>query len=410
MIDPEPAARPSVARVLLTTTVLAAGLAPLPAGWALTARETLQSTGLDRSHDAGGYYEGLIGGSGNARGAQGPLELCLKGDPIGHNRSQVKEVTRELKDDFLQFDLKPGFDAAFFGQRYTTNAQGMRDREYDLEKPEGVFRIALLGSSIDMGWGVATLDTYENRLEDWLNAEASRRGLARRFEVLNFAVAAYGPVQRYDVFHRKALAYRPDLVLFSSTMLDPRLVEIHLGGLIKNDVDLKYDFFRRATTEAGIDVARERASGWAELDRRGGFKARVKAHYWTFADAVLGNLAADCRSLGLPLASLLVPRASRDDANDARDLAVARQNGIAARHALPLIDLSGAFDRVESAKVEIAPGDDHPNALGHRLLFDKLSRDLLANQDLARELFEVAPTSSGEHLPPARRNRPSTWP
>ena len=388
MIDPKPAARPSLARALMTASVLVAGLAPLPAGWALTARESLQSPEFDRSNTAGGYYEGLIGGKGS-RGAQGPLELCLMGDPIGHNRGQVKEVTREQKDDFLQFDLKPGFDAVFFGQRYTTNSQGLRDREYDLEKPEGVRRIALLGSSIDMGWGVATPDTYENRLEDWLNAEASRRGLKRRFEVLNFAVAAYGPVQRYDVFHRKALAYRPDLVLFSSTMLDPRLVEIHLGGLIKNGVDLKYDFFRRAAIEAGIDVERERASGWADLDRRGGFKARVKRNYWTFADAVLGTLAADCRSLGLPLACLLVPRASRDDANDARALAVARQAGIAARHALPLIDLSATFDRVEAARVEIAPGDDHPNALGHRLLFEGLSKGLLADPDLARELFDA---------------------
>ena len=391
MIDPKPA-RPSAARVLMTASVLAAGLAPLPAGWALNAREGLQSTGVDRpSNAAGGYYESLIAGAGkDARGAQGPLERCLMGNPIGHNRGQVKEVTRELKDDFLQFDLKPGYDAILFGQRYTTNSRGLRDREYDLEKPEDVYRIALLGSSIDMGWGVATLDTYENLLEGWLNAEASRRGMARRFEVLNFAVAAYGPVQRYDVFHRKALAYRPDLVLFSSTMLDPRLVEIHLGGLIRNDVDLKYDFFRRATVDAGVDVDRERKSGWAGLDRRGGYKARVKARYWTFADAVLGALAADCRSLDVPLACLLIPRAGRDDANDARALAVARQAGIAARHALPLVDLSATFDDVESSEVEIAPGDDHPNALGHRLLFEGLSRALLADPDLARELFDGA--------------------
>jgi hypothetical protein len=389
MNDPKPTARPSITRLVLTTLVLVAGMAPLPVGWALTARETIQSTEVDRSTAAGGYYEGLIAGAGkNGKGAQTPLELCLMGNPIGHNRSQVKEVTRELKDDFLQFDLKPSYDALFFGQRYTTNAQGMRDREYDIEKPDNIYRIALLGASIDMGWGVATLDTYENLLEDWLNAEAVRRGISRRFEILNFAVAAYGPVQRYDVFHHKALPYRPDFVLFASTMLDPRLVEIHLGGLIKNNVDLKYNFFKRATKEAGIDIDRERTSGWADLDRKGGFKAKAKKNYWTFADAVLGALAADCRSLGLPLACLLVPRASRDDASDARALAVARQNGISARHAIPLFDLSTTFDTVESASVEIAPGDDHPNALGHRLLFEKLSKSLLADPDLAHELFE----------------------
>jgi hypothetical protein len=391
MIDPKSTAnvRPSIGRFLMTTGVLVAGMAPLPPGWASTARDALQATEADRSTAAGGYYEALIAGSNaEGRGAQTPLERCLTGNSIGHNRSQVKDVTRELKDDFLQFDLKPGYEARFFGQTFSTNAEGLRDREYDLEKPENVYRIALLGSSIDMGWGVGTLDTYENLLEDWLNAEAARRGIARRFEILNFAVPAYGPVQRYDAFHRKALAYHPDLVLFSSTMIDPRLVEIHLGGLIKNNVDLKYDFFKRAIREAGIDVARERASGWADLDRRGGFKAKVKRNYWTFADAVLGTLAADCRSLGLPLACILVPRASRDDATDSRALTVARQHGIAARHALPMLDLSSTFDALDSTQVEIAPGDDHPNILGHRMLFEKLAKDLMSNPDLARELFD----------------------
>ncbi len=381
MIDPTPA-RPSAARVLMTAAVLAAGLAPLPAGWARNAREGA------RAHDtagASGYYEALIGGDGtNARGAPGALELRLIGKPIDLNRDLVRRITRDRKGDFLQFDLKPGHDEVFFGERFTTNADGMRDRPYDLAKPEGIYRIALLGSSIDMGWGVATPDTYENRLEAWLNAEAARRGLARRFEVLNFAVVAYGPMQRYDTFHRKALAYDPDLVLYASTMLDPRLVEIHLGGLIRNGVDLKYDFFRRAAAGARAD----RAGGLADLDRRDGFKARVKAHYWTFADAALGALAADCRSRAIPLACLQVPRACRDDDDDARALAVARQAGIAARHALPLFDLSAAFDHVQSSQVEVAPGDDHPNTLGHRLLFDKLSRDLLAHPNLARELFE----------------------
>ena len=68
--------------------------------------------------------------------------------------------------------------------------------------------------------------------------------------------------------------------------------------------------------------------------------------------------------------------------------AVARQAGVAARHAVPLIDLSATFDPVDSSRVEVAPGDDHPNILGHRLLFEGLSRGLLADPALARLLFE----------------------
>ena len=54
MFDNARAARPSVLRVLLTTSVLVAGLAPLPSGWALTVRETLQSAEADRSNAVGG--------------------------------------------------------------------------------------------------------------------------------------------------------------------------------------------------------------------------------------------------------------------------------------------------------------------------------------------------------------------
>jgi hypothetical protein len=380
MIDPK-SARPSTARVLLSLGVLALGLVRLPEGWALTAREAARSLDPARSTgstEPGGYYEGLIDGARDPRGEPSPLELRLVGDPIDRNRDLVQRITLKRKHDFLQFELKPDYHDTFFGKEFNTNASGMRDHDYTLEKPANVFRIVLLGASIDMGWGVGDDETYENRLEVWLNAEARRRGLTRRFEVLNFAMAAYGPVQRYEILHRKALGYQPDLVLFASTMLDARLLEIHLGGLIKNRVDLKYDFFRQATREAGIDVA---------LENSDNFKATVKERYWTFADAVMGALADDCRSIGLPLVTLLVPRASRDDASDARALAVARQHGIAARHAVPLIDLSATFDGRQPSEVEVAPGDDHPSGNGHRLLFEALSRKVEADPALVDLLF-----------------------
>ncbi len=392
MLDPSASgSRPSIARVALTASVLVAGLLPMPAGWFRNLRDVARSQDLnraDREATAGGYYEGLIGGAGkNSRGAPSALEIALVGKPIDRNRDLVRRITRDLKDDFLQFELKPNYDEVLFGERFTTNSAGMRDRDYPLNKPEGVFRIVLLGSSIDMGWGVATPDTYENRLEAWLNDQAERRGMVRRFEVLNFSVAAYGPAQRYDVFHRQALPYQPDLVLLSSTMLDPRLTEIHLGGLIKNNVDLRYDFFRRAVTESGIDPERERQSTWEQLDRRNGFKAKVKDHSWTFADATVAALAADCRSLDIPLASLFIPRACRDDDANARALAVARHTAIGARHAVPFLDLSATFDAATPREVEVAPGDDHPNPIGHRLLFEHLAKILGDHPSLTKTLF-----------------------
>ncbi len=102
-----------------------------------------------------------------------------------------------------------------------------------------------------MGWGVSTREMYENRLEDWLNAQASQRGLTRRFEVLSFAVAAYSPLQRLESLRRKALAFEPDLVIYSATLLDTRLLEIHLYNLLQDRVESPDLFVRDALAGAG---------------------------------------------------------------------------------------------------------------------------------------------------------------
>src|SRR5574339_336198 len=45
--------------------------------------------------------------------------------------------------------------------RMSTNRWGMRDRDYERLPAPGVFRMALLGPSNVMGWGVADGETFE---------------------------------------------------------------------------------------------------------------------------------------------------------------------------------------------------------------------------------------------------------
>ena len=76
----------------------------------------------------------------------------------------------------------------------------------------------------------------------WTPARSARGSdRPRRYEVLNFAVTAYSPLQRLDTLRRKALAFRPDLVIYSATTLDIRLMEIHLCDMLRKGVDLQYE-------------------------------------------------------------------------------------------------------------------------------------------------------------------------
>jgi hypothetical protein len=374
--------------LLATAAVLALGLVPLPDGWAKSTRQDLQSLSLnraDRAAGGGGYYEGLINGGLNDRG--GDLTMRLLGKPSQWISFHDVDAVQYSREDFLLFELKPNVNKVVFGQPFTTNEFGLRDRPYTKAKPEGTFRIALLGSSIDMGWGVGTEQTYENLLEDWLNAQAARMGSTRKFEILNFAVAAYSPLQRVEVFRRKAAEFQPDLVLFSATMLDTRLTQLHLLKVLECHVDVRHDFVRRILAEAGIkhdDLALDKHG---ELRLKDAVKDKLRPHLWELGDESMGMLAADCRSRGVPLACLMIPRAGQSDPPSERGPLVAQQAGIAARHAVPVVDIMDVFDHSDPNNVSIAPWDDHPNDQGHTLMFRALARALSNHETLYPLLF-----------------------
>ena len=67
--------------------------------------------------------------------------------------------------------------------RMSTNRWGMRDREYAKAKPAGTYRVAMLGSSYEMGPGVPDGATYEAVLEDLLNDEISATGPRTRYSL-----------------------------------------------------------------------------------------------------------------------------------------------------------------------------------------------------------------------------------
>ena len=378
--------------------VLIVGLVPWPLDW-VRARSILDSTRspelnrAEREANAGGYYEGLIGG--DVEGSRSELTMTILGKPSDWTRFSAANVARQIDDDFLLFELKPNLNRTLFGQPFTTNRHGMRDREYTVAKPPDVFRIAVLGSSIDMGWGIATDLTYVNQLEDWLNAHAARRGLSRRFEVLNFAVAAYSPMQRLEAFQRKALAFDPDMVLYSATLLDTRLIEIYICDLIQSEVDPHYDFLRAAIADAGISGDDLRREPDGKLANKAAIKNKLRPSYWALYDRTLGLLADDCRSRGLPLACLIIPRVGKADAPDLRVEPVARLRGIAAHHAIPVFDLTSTFDNLDPARLEIAAWDDHPNTLGHRRLFLSLAHALVDH----RAIYEILFPSNGNPRP-----------
>ena len=110
-----------------------------------------------------------------------------------------------------------------------TNSHGFRDLERRFEKEDGVVRIALLGASMIEAVQVPLEQTAGQVLEKRLNAEPPPlRADARRFEVLNFGVSAYGIGQTLLVWEAYAHRFEPDYVFLYLSPLSLELtVETH---------------------------------------------------------------------------------------------------------------------------------------------------------------------------------------
>jgi hypothetical protein len=150
---------------------------------------------------------------------------------------------------------------------------------------------------------------------------------------------------------------------------------------------MRYDFLRKALADAGVTPDDLVTGVEDKLINKETVKRKLRPFYWSIYDATIGTLAADCRSEGVALACVIIPRVGKADAPAPRADPVARLRGIAVHHAVPLFDLSGTFDSQDPSLFEITSWDDHPNALGHRRLFLGLSRALVDDPSLYATLF-----------------------
>ncbi len=142
----------------------------------------------------------------------GPLAFSPELTRTNNKLIQTNLIQPAAQPDIF-YELKPDLDTWFRGYRFRTNSAGLPDREYSRTKPEGVFRIAVVGSSWTMGTAVRREDVYHEQLEAWLN----ERYAPQRFEVISFGVEMYGLREIVGTLRHKVPAWEPDMILIAIT-------------------------------------------------------------------------------------------------------------------------------------------------------------------------------------------------
>lgn len=122
------------------------------------------------------------------------------------------------RDEVRGSSLLPGAEGWYRteGEAYVRiNSEGLRDQEHAIAKPEGTFRIAILGDSYCEAFSVSLEEAFWSVMKRKLEECDPFQG--KKIELINFGVSGYGTGQELLTLREKVWKYSPDLVLLAVT-------------------------------------------------------------------------------------------------------------------------------------------------------------------------------------------------
>jgi hypothetical protein len=340
---------------------------------------SLKATGLnarDQAIQHRGYYEQL-----DVR-AQLNAEVLDVAGPRADWANLAGTGMIKPRGDAMLRELWPSRSVLWNGLRFTTNRWGMRDQEYEMAKPPGTLRIALLGPSHVMGNGVADGETFETLVEKRLN-ERPRDGRYTRVEILNFGVDGYSLPQQIAMLEGRVFAFSPDIVIATHYTSNRTMTEGYLRRVAEDEIVVPAEQ-EQFLSNAGLVMlphgrlpvpfaSARRLATWLGLETRMPESEMMARARWIADDVVnvtfrrFAKVTRDRRVVPMVLAlNVVIDDEPRTIPN----------RSVLDELELPILDLFAIFPPQQRAALRVAPWDDHPNAVGHKLIADRMYEQL----------------------------------
>lgn len=363
--------------VLLVAAVQHERLGKLePDGKLELALNVMGRTGLsarDEGEMTAGYYEGLLDGAQNtaskSRGLLANLSALKQAPPDWKDFAQTTAAMHV--GGYIQYEIAPNDRIEHAGVLFVSNQWGQRDKDYTKARPAGVRRLALVGSSIGVGSGVLMEKTYEALLEDQLNSAPVCAG-APPIEIINFSVPGYQITQLLDVAVDRAPSFEPNVVLLEINVLIafPNWAN-HIAALVQKGEDLKYDFLKRFAEEANLSAT----------DSTSRISTKLAMHRIAITEACVSEAQRRLKEKGIELVLLAIPfTATREELHPMIYEILDRVKPLG----LPVISSVDAYGTLGLEELRIRDYDNHPNELGHRLMFEAMNKGIREDPRLRR--------------------------
>jgi HEAT repeat protein/lysophospholipase L1-like esterase len=210
------------------------------------------------------------------------------------------------------------------------NGDGVRDRTHPVSKPEGVFRLVVLGDSVTLGAGIEPKEAFPQVLE----ADLQEQG--RPVEVFNIALWGWSTRQEEIAYRRIARPYKPDAVLLAVCLND--IPELQ-NNLTRPPKALAWLYQRSALVRRLVGAQEREIATVEELFVD---SPRVREAFGRFF-AEVKTLAAEVRADHASFAVLVVPFRFQVEGHPPPPVAQDRIRAFCEQEHIPFIDVLPAL-------------------------------------------------------------------
>jgi lysophospholipase L1-like esterase len=240
-------------------------------------------------------------------------------------------------------------DAQLMGVRVRTNAYGFRSPDIAEKAAAGVARIAFVGDSIAMGWGVAEQETFAQQVI------AALQAAGHKVDGYNLGVGNYNTTQELALFRDVGAQLKPDIIVLAYFINDAEPMPKYADNDWLDEHSAAWVVFRYRIDSLFRQFGE--APDWKRYYRD---LYEPNAEGWKQTRAALGGFADEARKLGAELVVFNIPELRELKPYPFNDI-TAKVRHVVEKYGVPFIDLLPSVEKLDPPSLWVTVPDPHPN-------------------------------------------------
>jgi lysophospholipase L1-like esterase len=264
---------------------------------------------------------------------------------------------------------RPNAEARLMGVTVRTNSLGLRSPEIGEKAGDGTARIAFVGDSIALGWGVAEQQTFAHRVI------AALRAAGYKVDGFNLGVGNYNTLQELALFREVGAPLKPDIIVLSYFINDAEPMPDYPASVWLDEHSAAWVVFRYRLDSLFRQFGE--APDWKHYYRA---LYDPNADGWKRTKTALAGFADTARELGAELVVFNIPELRELKPYPFPDITTAVRK-VVEQQGVSFVDLLPTVEDLEPSSLWVTVPDPHPNSKAASAFAKRMIPELTARLD-----------------------------